>query len=425
MGLLSSLSPDADHTCRILSIDGGGIKGVIPGTILAALEKALGAPLANKFHMIAGTSTGGILASGLAHELPTSKLLDFYFKDDVSIFTSSILGSLEGPKYPAAPLEAALKDAFGDTKLSDLAHDLLCTSYDINARADMLFESWQARGISTLTPTAADFLLRDVARSTSAAPTYFPPAIATSVAGKQYPLVDGGMFANNPALLAFVAARRLMPLAKRYLIVSLGTGEVVNPIKYTDAQSWGLVGWASPLIDILFTAMNDTVDYELDQLAPMVSHLRLQSSLTGASEAMDDADPANITALVACANRTLTNRKDDINALIEELKKPLPDRMAFGYPKPGAAPRPKTIVKFNLKAIESTVAKELAATKGAAGAAKTAISTPKNAAWLGGGTLAGALTGAAVGGPIGAVAGAVIGFFGAKKIEEEITGGGT
>jgi len=423
---MTTLSPDATRTCRILSIDGGGIRGVIPGTIIAALEKAVGAPLASKFHLIAGTSTGGILASGLARELPAPKLLDFYTTDGAGIFTPAFLGDLDGPKYAAAPLEAALKTALGDTKLSDLKHDLLVPAYDLQARANMLLRSWCARGVESTDLHGDDFLLRDVARATSAAPTYFPPASVPSLSGKSYGLVDGGMFANNPALLALVAARRLMPLATRFLVVSLGTGAVESPIAYADAVNWGLIGWASPLIDILFSAMNDTVDFELDQLAPLVAHVRLQSSLTGASEAMDDASASNVTNLVACANATIAARSADIAAIVAELKTPLPDRALFGYPLPGSPPRPKTIAAFNLPALKALAATD--ALKGGhpvkAVEAATSTSTA-GLAWRIGGATAGAVGGAAVGafgGPIGAAVGtavgAVAGFFGGRKASQ-------
>lgn len=420
---MTTMSPDAARTARILSIDGGGIRGVIPGSILVELERQLGVPLASAFHMIAGTSTGGILASALAHGLPASTALDLYVKDGGAIFSGALFGSLDGAKYPAAPLEAVLKSSFGDTKLSDLKHDLLIPSYDLNARADLLFKSWRARGVESTDPRGDDFLLRDVARSTSAAPTYFAPALVSSQSSKQYPLIDGGMFANNPALMAMVAARRLMPLATRYLVVSLGTGELANPIAYADAQNWGLIGWASPMVDIIFSAMNATVDYELDQLAPLVAHTRIQSSLAGANDALDDASPANITALVACANRTLADRKADVDALVAELRTPLPDRTMLGYPQPGAPPRPKIILSFNLPAIKAAAAAQ--ALKGAHGVKAVEIATSTSTsglAWRIGGAAAGAVAGGSVGafgGPLGAAAGlavgALSGFFAGRK----------
>ncbi len=425
------MNSQTQSTCRILSLDGGGIKGIIPGTILNAIEKAVGdGPLANHFHLIAGTSTGGILAAGLALELPVPKLLEFYTKQGPGIFSSNYLGMVGGPKYPAAPLEEALLAAFGSAKLSDLPHDLLCPTYDIQARSDLIFKSWKARGVEEVDSSGSDFLVREVARATAAAPTYFAPALVTNIAGTQFPCIDGGMYGNCPALLAFVAARRLMPLATRFLVVSIGTGAIETPIPMAAAVSWGVVGWATTLLDILFSAMGDTVDYELDQLAPLVSHLRLQSSLTGASDAMDDASPSNLTALAACAARTIIQRKTDLDALIAELQMPLPDRAAFGYPQALGNPRPRAIAQFDVPKIQATAvaAAPVATAVMAASAAKAppaplaasmalAAPVPPRLTWRVGGAAAGAFAGASLAGPIGAVVGGIAGYLGGSKLD--------
>ncbi len=401
---------DEARTCRVLAIDGGGIRGVIPATILAYLEQAVGGPLASKFHLIAGTSTGGILASGLAHEIPTAKLTDFYFKDGPGIFNAAFLGSVDGPKYAPAALEASLRTAFGDTRLSQLRHDLACPAYDINARTDFIFKSWKARGIEEPSPLASDFLVREVARATSAAPTYFPPAVVTAGDGKKYPLIDGGMYGNNPALIGFVAARRLMPLATRFLVVSIGTGSSSAPIAYSDATQWGVIGWGPTLLDIIFDSMGGTVEYELDQLE-FVSQLRLQSSLQGASDAMDDTSLANMNALAACATRTLTARSTDIGALIAELKMPLADRTKLGYPSASDPPRPSTIHGYPSKLKPIVMPSQLAAIVPASASADTA--------WKLGGAAAGALAGFAVAGPVGAVIGGVAGAVGGTIVAKE------
>ncbi len=436
-----SLSPDATSTCRILSIDGGGIRGVIPGQILQTLETKLGKPLADCFHLITGTSTGGILAAGLARGMTSSDLLDFYFKDGSEIFNPAFFGSLGGPKYSPAPLEAILQKTFGDTKLSDLPRDLLIPAYDIQSRGDVLFESWRARGIQEPDPRASNFLLREVLRATSAAPTYFPPALATAGNGRVYPCIDGGMYANSPALLGLVAARRLMPLAKRFLVVSLGTGEIVKPLPYADAKDWGLVGWGPELIDVIFTAMGATVTYELDQLAPLVDQIRVQSSLAGASEDMDNATPTNLLALRMCADRALADQADDVTRLLTELQSPLPDKLLFGYPSQADPPRPDKISDLDVQKIAQDAkaalgagdwcaqaailtslghtleAKALAplcaAQKLAQGSAPPLPPAPAVTSLLRGVAIGGALGLFALG-PVGAALGAILGMAGAR-----------
>jgi hypothetical protein len=118
-------------------------------------------------------------------------------------------------------------------------------------------------------------------------------------------MVDGGVFANNPAMCAYVAARRIYPDADNYLIVSLGTGALVKSYTYEQVAGWGIAGWAQPLLDIMFSGVSDTTSYQLDQLAPEVTQYRFQTDLTGASEAMDDVTPENLAALVKVATNTL------------------------------------------------------------------------------------------------------------------------
>lgn len=395
---------DSASTCRILAIDGGGIRGLIPATILAQLEAAVGGPLARSFHVVSGTSTGGILAAGLALEMPASKLVDFYMKDGPGIFNASFYSGIDGPKYTPDMLEAALKTAFGDAQLSDLTHDLICPAYDLEARQGMLFKSWKAMGFEEPNPAASDFLLRSVARATSAAPTYFSPAQAAAADGKKYTLIDGGMFGNNPAAIALVAARRLMPLAKRFLVVSIGTGENLTPITYADSAGWGLVGWGTKIIDIIFDAMGSTVEYELNQIDG-VSQLRLQSSLKGANDALDDASVTNLKNLQACAQRTLSERAADLGPLIEELKTALPDKFALGYPTALGTVRPAKIQDFALPEIK---AQAMTAT----GVLSPTVATP----WKLGGAAAGALALAPLG-PFGMVAGGVLGYLGAGLVK--------
>lgn len=403
------LLPTAPHTCRILAIDGGGIRGLVPATVLASMEKQLGAPLARFFHMVSGTSTGGILAAGLAAEVPATTLVDFYKKRGAAIFSTGFLSNLDGPKYDPAPLEQTLASVFRDQTLSGLKHDLLCPAYDIQARADFLFKSWEARGIQQGDPASMDFPVREVVRATSAAPTYFPPAIAKAEDGTSYPLIDGGMYANNPAMLALVAAKRLMPLAKRYLVVTLGTGQRKSPIPYADASTWGVIGWGTNLLDILFDAMGTTVSYELDQLVD-VSQLRLQSDLAGANDALDDATAGNLVALATCGNKVLSDNSAAVAALLAELAQtPLPPAELLGYPAASAPVRPPVLkslptLPLRLKAAGDSLRDDVV----------------KPSRWNAGGAVAGALAGLPFGGPLGALIGAAAGYVAGGAVKREV-----
>src|SRR5260221_3191726 len=128
-------------------------------------------------------------------------------------------------------MEGVIKDTLAG-QLSGVLKDLIVTAYDIERRTPYLFKSWKARGLElkpTETGRGYDFKLEDIARATSAAPTYFSPAKIKSTSGVEFAMVDGGVFANNPAMAAYVAARRIYPKADEYLVVSIGTGSLVHP----------------------------------------------------------------------------------------------------------------------------------------------------------------------------------------------------
>ncbi len=251
---------------RILSIDGGGIRGILPARVLQHIEVQTGKKIAELFDLIAGTSTGGILGCGLFKGKSAKDLGDLYAQRGGEIFAHSLwrtvrtVGGVEGPRYDAASLETILGNVLGGARLSDapIGAELLVPTYVIQlpkpivvdnvptTRTPMLFKTWKARGVGLAageTKEMFDFALRDVARATSAAPTYFAPAQYKNKAGDTYASVDGGLFANNPALCALVAAYKLYGDDRRYVLVSLGTGSLERPIPYDQAKGWGDLHW--------------------------------------------------------------------------------------------------------------------------------------------------------------------------------------
>ncbi len=322
-------------TVRILSIDGGGIRGLIPAAVLAWLEARTGRPICESFHLIAGTSTGGILAAGLCApragggpRYGARDLVRFYREEGPRIFHRSLwhgvasLGGTVDEKYPADALEKTLRRLLGDLTLSQARAELLVTSYDIERRNPYFFKSWKARGERLRAGERAaqrEFRLRDVARATSAAPTYFEPARVNNAAGEPFALIDGGVFANNPAMCAVASARVLFPRARRYLIVSLGTGQAERPIPYDEARDWGLVGWARPILSVIFDGVCDTVDYQLMQEFPRGYH-RFQTDLgPGTNDDLDDTRPENLDRLQARADALIRARGDELRRLARRL----------------------------------------------------------------------------------------------------------
>ncbi len=315
---------------KILSVDGGGIRGIIPGTILAQLEKILqrldksNRKIGDYFDMIAGTSTGGILsciylmpdANGKA-KYSAQDAVDLYINNGHTIFdrtTAQKLTSIGGvlhQKYSQDALYNLLTTYFGDETLDKCIKPSLITSYEISDRKAVFFTS-----VDAATDTMYNFFLRDVARATSAAPTYFSPAYIESINGQTFTLVDGGMFANNPALCAYAEARKTdfskvlnnpekkdKPTAADMIIVSLGTGSVKKRYRYDDFKHAGEIKWLEPVIDILMSGNSETVAYQLTEMyltleaEDQKNYYRLEPGLKEACSEMDEATPANINNL--------------------------------------------------------------------------------------------------------------------------------
>ncbi len=324
---------------RILSIDGGGIRGLIPAQILAVLETKLKAAshdpdtrIADWFDLIAGTSTGGILTCiylGPGVDDPkrprfsASEAIELYMQHGHEIFDISFwhkLKSAEGyldEKYPAKGLETVLVDYLHDLKLSELVKPCLVTAYDIENRAAYFFTQHDARKYP-----GRNFYVRDVARATSAAPTFFQCAKVDSETQVTYSLIDGGLFANNPALCAYAEARKMgsLPTAKEMVILSLGTGDVRTPYHYDQVKDWGGLGWVRPVIDILMSGTVEVADYQLRQMYKAVGapeqYLRIQPPLASKNADIGNSEPANLHELVATGEKAAEQNDAALDAFV-------------------------------------------------------------------------------------------------------------
>ena len=316
------------RTVRILSIDGGGIRGLIPALVLAELERQSGQPAHNLFDLVAGTSTGAIIAAALTrpNPKPASEIASLYMASGPNIFARTPLSPLAylrsaiaGPKYDAEPLEQVLRDFFGATKLSDAIVPLLLPCYDIERREAHFAKSWRA-----LREPADDFLTWEYLRGAVAAPTYFSPALIHSLGGQRLAAIDGALYANNPAMCAVAEARVLFPEADRFIVISLGVGEFRSPLPYEKARNWGLLSWAPPVIDCCMDGSADTTHYQLSNtFGPNVSYHRFQIDLhdpaagpaANPSDCIDDASPANIGKLINRARQMIARDADELGRL--------------------------------------------------------------------------------------------------------------
>jgi predicted acylesterase/phospholipase RssA len=204
---------------RILSIDGGGIKGVFPASFLASIERVIGARVADYFDLIVGTSTGGIIALGLGLGLSAEDILDFYSAHGPNVFSGNrlwrSLRRVGYAKYDPQPLKNALHHVFGDRRLGDSMKRLVIPTLNLETGEVHIYKTAHHERF------VMDYLVPavDVALATAAAPSYFPTH--RSAAGT--PLVDGGMWANNPVGPAVVEAVAVLGWDRTELnVLSLG-----------------------------------------------------------------------------------------------------------------------------------------------------------------------------------------------------------
>lgn len=316
---------------RILAIDGGGIRGMIPAVVLAEIERRSGRRTAELFDLIAGTSTGGILACGLTRPgesggpaFTAADLIGLYESEGPEIFHRSLLKrveSVEGyldERYDDRGLNAALRRYLDGTRLSQAVADIFVTAYEIERRQAFFFRSSRAR-----TDPAYDFAYVDVARATAAAPTYFEPArVRDAASAAEYALIDGGVFALNPAMVAYAELAAAGHAAQIELVVSLGTGSHTRPLHYEDVRGWGQLEWARPLVDVVFDGSAQTVEFELLQLLGRERYVRFQTELTEASDDLDDASDRNLEALRREGTRLVERQSADIDRVVEALTQP-------------------------------------------------------------------------------------------------------
>jgi len=334
---------------KILSIDGGGIRGLLPAMIVAEIEKRLriatgkaDSYLSDYFDLIAGTSAGGLLAcfylyrhNGIRYD--AAQAVDLYEKYGAKIFHKRLfpfIMRLFDSLYPDSSIEQALGNIFGEAKLSDAPCNSAILAYHITDRKAVIFTADAARR-----EKGRDYLLRDIARATSAAPTYFRVAKATAMDGVPSYLIDGGIYANDPALCAMIEARKTKfrkgedvtascdrdayPKLKDMLVVSLGTGNTAKSYRYESAKHWGVISWAIPLIDMLQSSSAEVVSYQVHSLFDAENgserYIRIEPELYDVNHRMDDASPKNIARIIEAGNRYIAAHSELLDKIVQKI----------------------------------------------------------------------------------------------------------
>lgn len=307
---------------NILSIDGGGIRGVIPARVLADIEDRARAPIADLFDLVAGTSTGGLLALALTvpkpdanRGIPASELVSLYFQHGRRIFPATLGRRFKVVRASHDPLAKVLTEYVGTSRLSDSLIDVIIPAYEMERRQPFFFKSWRAK-----TSPQWDFLAVDAGLAACSAPTFFDPwkIGPEGERTRAYTLMDGGVFANNPALCAIVETKTRFP-GRPINILSLGTGDLKAPAPEDKVKAWSIIDWGRKGFGIVSEAVSEAVNYHVQRLEN-VSQVRLQADVPPSAEAMDNAATENVTMLISEADTLIRKRRTEIDGLVGALR---------------------------------------------------------------------------------------------------------
>jgi patatin-like phospholipase/acyl hydrolase len=332
-GLLSLPQTAQKDRVRVLSIDGGGIRGILPGGLLNHIETKLTQKTGAQFYfaqhldLIAGTSTGGLIGLGLGMpgergrpKYTTQTLLDLYTTKGEEIFPErwGIKKGIFSATYSPEPIEKHLNNYFGDTYLSEALCPTLVTSFNLKDNEAHIFDSLEAKA-----DEKKNFQLKGAGQATSAAPTYFPAAKVKNKLQEEFEFVDGGIYANNPTLLAIQRALQLYPEAKEYVIYSFGTGQSAKK-DLSHLGTGGLIQWGPNIADVLMdnaAQCTENLIKSVIQKDPRIKYTRLQPHIQASEKEMDNVKSENIANLLKTVKKTIKKDKQVLDAIIEDFYK--------------------------------------------------------------------------------------------------------
>jgi patatin-like phospholipase/acyl hydrolase len=322
----------------VLSIDGGGIRGILPATLLNWLEREIhqeinqahpNAPetafrIAESFHVFAGTSTGGLIVLGMNVPdqqtrrplYPLQEFVDLYTKESTSIFPKKgMFSGALGAKFKSEGLKEVLERYFQNLTMQDLLKPTFVPVYDIHQEGLLVFSKLEAGR------KKGTYYLKDVALATSAAPTYFPAAVirdqqsAGEVVG-----IDGGVIANNPAEIAYLSARELYPEARIH-VISLGCG-AAPLLTLQNMREGGKIQWARDISSLLLESSSAMTHQNMARLTRLRGdfYTRIQFKLDQKVADLDNSNPEFIQLLTGYARREIEDPHSPIHAIKETLK---------------------------------------------------------------------------------------------------------
>ena len=300
----------SDDAFNILALDGGGIRGVYAAHVLARLEDALSMPLRERFDLIAGTSTGAIVAGAASMNVPMETLVDLFESEAGRIFSKRAFSCFPfiRSRYSAHPLNQVIAEYVPEVTMGKISTPLMITSSDITTGGVHVFKSRYLEDMGEPYLRDGRVRLTDAILASCATPTYFDPRQVG-----EYLLADGGLWANNPTIIAVIEAisKFRKPLGK-IRVLSIGTGRSVN--FYTKNRSWGLLtGWGRQKLVSYVLGLQSQASTNMAKLLLGCRHLRLDPEIQ--SWELDDIK--HLTSMKALADRDFTHYSKAILATLE------------------------------------------------------------------------------------------------------------
>ena len=301
---------DSERTFHILALDGGGVRGIYSAHILANLEQMRGVPVADCFDLIAGTSTGSIVAGAAAAGIQMNRVVGLFESEAPHIFQKrKFRKGFFRSQYSREPLAELIRICVPSQTLDQVSTPLLITSSDISTGGVHVFKSGYLRELGEPYTRDGDVLLSDAILASCAAPIYFDPAQVD-----HYLLADGGLWANNPSIIALVeAVSKFGQPIERIHVLSIGTGRSTD--FYRRSQFWGLLtGWGRKKLVSYVLNLQSQASTNMTKLLLGDRHVRLDPEIE--TWQLDDVEC--METLKAIADRDFTHRSQEI---IETLRR--------------------------------------------------------------------------------------------------------
>ena len=266
---------DNTGTFHILALDGGGTRGIYTAHLLAKIEQAFGTPISTCFDLIAGTSTGAIIAGAAVSDIPMTEIVELFETETPYIFQRRWYRiPLFLSKYPNQKLAQIIAAHLPATPLGEIATPLMITSSEISKSEVHIFRSNYGCRDSETAPTGKDVNLRDAILASCAAPTFFAPKSVGN-----FLLADGGLWANNPSTVAFTEALSAFGKeAQEIRMLSVGTGHSIN--MYRNRRGWGFItGWGGAKLTSYVMTLQSQASARTAKLLLKENYLRINPEI--------------------------------------------------------------------------------------------------------------------------------------------------